>query len=252
MNSTWAPRFWGALRNNLTLFVIHMFVQIPVALLLAACLNSQFLRWRAIYRTLLFTPAMLSIAIVGFIWQLILNPLWGVSKSLMNLVGIGSLFRPWLGLQDSALTTISLISVWQFLGIPMLLFVTALITIPEELIEAARVDGANAWNCFWKIQFPLILPTIGIVTILTYTGNMNGFDLVFAVEGPLGGPNYRTDLMGTLLYRTFFGFQNGVANPYMGSTIATMMFVITIIGVLIYLFILQRRIVSYDLKMGAN
>ncbi len=129
----------------------------------------------------------------------------------------------------------------------MLLFYAALIGIPDALIEAARVDGASHWTVFWRIKFPLILPTVGIVTILTFVGNFNAFDLIYTTQGALAGPNFATDIFGTFFYRTFFGFQLQLGNPTMGATIATMMFLIILTGVLIYLFFWQRRVTTYEL-----
>jgi raffinose/stachyose/melibiose transport system permease protein len=129
----------------------------------------------------------------------------------------------------------------------MILFYTSLIAIPDELIEAARVDGANGWQTFWDIKFPLILPTVGVVSILTFVGNFNAFDLIYTMKGALAGPNFSTDIMGTLFYRTFFGQQLQLGNPTMGATVATMMFLIILAGVLIYTFLYQRRVVSYEL-----
>lgn len=242
----WSARFWGALRNNFVFFLIHSLVQNPVGLLLAALLSRHTLFGRNSYRTVLFMPTMLSVVIVGFIWQLILSPLWGVAESMMSTVGIGDLFQPWLGLESSALIALALISVWQFIGIPMMLFYAALISIPDELIEAARVDGASNWTVFWRIKFPLILPTVGIVAILTYVGNFNAFDLIYTTQGALAGPNFSTDIMGTFFYRTFFGFQLQLGNPTMGATVAAMMFLIILLGVLIYLFGWQRRMTVYE------
>jgi raffinose/stachyose/melibiose transport system permease protein len=107
-----------------------------------------------------------------------------------------------------------------------MLFLAALISIPDELLEAARVDGANAWHVFWRIKFRLILPTVGIVGVLTFVGNFNAFDLVYAVESELATPDFSTDLMGTFFYRTFFGVQLQPGNPTMGATIAGVMFII--------------------------
>jgi len=243
----WAPRFWGALRNNLIFFGIHMLVQNPLGLLLAALLTTRALRGRALYRALLFAPTTLSVVIVGFIWQLLLSPLWGIVGGLLKAVGLGRQFQPWLGLESTALPTLSLISVWQFVGIPMMLFLTALIAIPDELVEAARVDGAGAWGTFWRIKFPLILPSVGIVAVLTFVGNFNAFDLIYATKGALAGPNFATDLLGTLFYRTFFGFQLQSGNPHMGATVAMMIFLIILSGMLLYLGVWQRRVVTYEL-----
>ncbi len=220
--------FWNALWNNIKFFAIHMLVQNPVGLLLAVFLSKQ-LRGTEIYRTLIFTPTVLSVVIVGFAWRLILNPQWGLHTTL-------------LGLPSTALTTVALISVWQNVGIPMMLFTAALIRIPSEFYEAARMDGASAWKIFWNIQFPLIFPTLGIVSVLTFVGNFNAFDIVFATQGALGGPNFSTDILGTLFYRTFEGYQLQLGDPYMGSTIAGVMLLIILAGVIAYLLGWQRRI----------
>jgi raffinose/stachyose/melibiose transport system permease protein len=245
-NELWSVRFLAALKNNFVFFFIHMLVQNPIGLLLAALLSRRTLRWTATYRTLFFMPTMLSVVIIGFIWQLILSPLWGVTEGFMTFVGIEEYFQPWLGLENTALPTLSLISVWQFVGIPMMLFYAALLGIPDELIEAAYVDGATAWTVFWRIKFPLILPTVGIVGILTFVGNFNAFDLIYTVKGALAGPNFSTDIMGTLFFRTFFGQQLQLGNPEMGATVAAMMLLIILAGVLLYLVGWQRRIQTYE------
>ena len=244
-NEDWSWHFWNAFKNNLIFFAVHMLVQNPIGLLLASLLAAR-VRGHSVYRTLLFMPTVLSVVIIGFIWQLILNPLWGVSESILELVNLGALYRPWLGRSGSALITVSLISVWQFVGIPMILFYTALIGIPYELVEAARVDGASGWQIFWRVKFPLILPTVGIVAILTFVGNFNAFDLIYTMKGALAGPDFSTDIMGTFFYRSFFGQQLQLGNPTMGATVAAMMFLIILAGVLLYMVFWQRRITTYE------
>jgi raffinose/stachyose/melibiose transport system permease protein len=245
-DTTWSVPFWNALGNNLVFFLIHMAVQNPIGLVLAALLSLPRLKLRATYRTLIFMPTMLSVVIIGFTWQLILSPLWGIAKLFLQAVGLGVLFAPWLGQESSALITVSLISVWQFVGIPMILIYTALLAIPEELIDAATVDGLNQFQAFVWVKLPLIWPTIGLVSILTFVNNFNAFDLIYAMKGALAGPNFSADIMGTLFYRTFFGNQLQLGDPSMGSTIATMMFVIILIGVMTYLFVIQRRMQRYS------
>jgi raffinose/stachyose/melibiose transport system permease protein len=238
--------FWNALRNNTWFFIIHMLVQNPIGILLAALLSNPRLRLRGFYRTVFFIPTILSFVIVGFVWKLILSPTWGVTHGLMKSVGLGGLFQPWLGKEEYALTALSLISVWQFVGIPMMLIYAALLSIPDEVIEAAECDGITGWSQFWKIQLPLVLPAIGIVSILTFVGNFNAFDLVYAAQGAQAGPNFSTDLLGTLLYRTFFGYQLQLGDRAMGSAIAAVMFLIILTGVCIYLFLVQTRLRRYQ------
>ena len=242
----WSAAFWNALANNAWFFMIHMLVQNPIGILLAALLSNPRLRLSAFYRTAIFVPTILSFVIVGFGWSLILSPLWGIAPTMLGAVGLGGLFAPWLGLEQYALTTLSLISVWQFVGIPMMLIYAALLAIPDEVLEAAELDGLTGMSLFWKVQLPLILPSIGIISILTFVANFNAFDLIYAAQGALAGPNYSTDILGTFLYRTFFGFQLQSGDPNMGATIASMMFGIILIGVSIYLFAIQTRLRRYQ------
>jgi len=243
----WADQFWNAFKNNVVLFVMHMLIQNPIALALAAMLSIPTLKGAAAYRTIFFLPTLLSVVVVGFIWQLILSPLWGISPSFLKFLGLGGWFRPWLGLESSALITVTLISVWQYVGIPMMLFYAALLNVPEETIEAARIDGLSGWWIFWKVKLPLILPMLGLVGILTYIGNFTAsFDLIYSIQGGLAGPNFSTDVMGTFLFRTFFGFQAQLGDAYMGATVASALFFIILVGVSIYLFAVQRRLQRYD------
>jgi raffinose/stachyose/melibiose transport system permease protein len=243
---TWSAPFWNAFWNNCKFFAIHMLVQNPIGLLLAALLSLPVLRFRSAYRTLIFMPTMLSVVVIGFSWQLILSPLWGIAKLLLKTVGLGQLFGPWLGEESTALITISLISVWQFVGIPMILIYTALLAIPDELIDAATVDGLNQFEAFFYVKLPLIWPTIGLVSVLTFVNNFNAFDLVYAMKGALAGPNFSADIMGTLFYRVFFGNQLQNGDVSMGATIASMMLLIILCGVMLYLFLVQRRLQRYS------
>jgi len=223
-----------------------MLVQNPIGIALAAILSTPRLRMAAFYRTAIFIPTILSFVIVGFVWKLILSPIWGIAPGMLDAVGLKFLFAPWLGKEEYALTTLALISVWQFIGIPMMLIYAALLSIPDEVIEAAEMDGITGWSQFWKIKLPLILPSIGIISILTFVGNFNAFDLIYVAQGALAGPDFSTDILGTFLYRTFFGFQLQLGDPYMGSAIAGSMFGIILIGVCVYLFGIQTRLRRYQ------
>ncbi|MBL8594260.1 MAG: sugar ABC transporter permease [Devosia sp.] len=229
-----SARFWNALLNNFKYFAIHVAVEIPIGLLLAALLTGGTLnRSEGIYRTLLFIPATLSVVIVGFIWRLIINPLWG-------LVGF-----PLLGNQLTALPTISLMGVWQYVGIPMVFLYSALIAVPNDVVEAARIDGASPWRIFWGIKFPLILPQFGLIVILTFIWTFNGFDLVFALNGSAPGPNYSTDILGTFFYRTFFGSSGQVADLDLGATVATVIFTLMLCVTAAYFWLVQRRLKAH-------
>lgn len=246
-DSDWSAAFWNAMWNNLKFFAIHMLLQNPIGLLLATLFSLKGLRWARTYRSVIFLPTLLSVVIIGFIWQLILSPLWGVGEKLMGLVGMADFFAPWLGQQSTALITLALISVWQYIGIPMMLIYAALLAVPEEVLEAAYAEGASALRIFWQIKLPLILPTLGLVTILTFVANFNAFDLIYSVKGALAGPNYSSDLLGTFFYRTFFGYQAQVGSPTMGAAVATLMFLVILLGVAVYFYFVQRKLTRYEL-----
>lgn len=243
----WVGPFFNALWNNTFFFIVHMLVQNPIGVLIAALLSMVHLPGKKFYRTAIFVPTLLSFVIVGFVWKLMLSPLWGVSKGMLTNVGLGDWFMPYLGREETALITLSLISVWQFIGIPMMLIYAALLSIPDEVIEAAECDGVTGLAQFFKIKLILILPTIGIISILTFVGNFNAFDLVYTTQGPLAGPNFSTDLLGTMLYRTFYGQQTQPGDPHMGAAIATIMFFIILAGVAVYLFFIQRKLTRYEM-----
>ena len=243
----WAEQFWNALGNNFWFFIIHMLVQNPIGIALAAILSHPRLRFAALYRSAIFIPTILSFVIVGFAWKLILSPIWGIAPGMLDAIGLKFLYQPWLGKEEYALTTLALVSVWQFVGIPMMLIYAALLSIPEELLEAGEIDGITGASAFWKIKLPLILPSIGIISILTFVGNFNAFDLIYAAQGALAGPDFSTDILGTFMYRTFFGFQLQLGDPHMGSAIAGAMFAIILVGVCIYLFGIQTRMRRYQL-----
>jgi raffinose/stachyose/melibiose transport system permease protein len=231
-----APRFWNALLNNFVFFAIHCLVQNPIGLLLAALLTSQAVRrTRGLYRTLIFIPTTLSVVIVGFIWELILSPLWGLVDT------------PLLGLTSTALPTVSLMSVWQYVGIPMTFLYAVLISIPNDVLEAARIDGASAWQTFWHVKFPLVLPMFGLITVITYIANFNAFDLIYAVQGATAGPDFSTDIFGTLFYRTFFGEGTTSGNSTLGATVATLTFCVILLGASLYYLVLHRRTTTYEL-----
>ena len=230
-NDEASERLLYAFLHNVQFFLIAASVQLPTALCMAALLTSgRVRRMTSFYRTLLFIPTTLSVVIVGFIWRLIIHPLWGIVD------------YPLLGEAATALPTITLMSVWQYLGIPMVFLYSALISIPSNIIEAAQVDGASDLRIFFRIKIPLIAPQIGIITILTFIWIFNAFDIIYALNGGAPGPDYATDVLGTLFYRTFFGWGADLGNQNLGAATATVIFFIILLGTAVYFATVQRRL----------
>lgn len=242
-NPLWHERFVGAFWHTCVFFAVHMIVQNSLGLFFANLLSSEF-RGRDTFRAIIFAPATLSVLVTGFLWTLILNPTWGaVNLILVEVIGRADWARPWLGDENLALVVIALTSAWQWVGMPTVLFLAGILSIPEELLEAARVDGASAWTIFWKIKLPLLKPVLGLVTILTFVDNFNAFDVIYAMAGAKGEPGYSTDLLATLFYRTGIAGEHpvGIPNMGMGAAIATMTFLILMIGVLTWLYFSRKQ-----------
>lgn len=219
-----STRFWGAFGHTWYFFFIHMLVQNVLGITFAVMLTNRTMRGRSAYQTIIFLPATLAVLVTGYLWKLILSPVW--TGDMLNSIGLGALAQPWLGQPETALTCVALVSCWQWVGIPTMMFVAALQGINEELVEAASLEGANSWHMFRHIKLPLIRPVVGIVAILTFVNNFNAFDVVYAMETADGAPNYSTDLIGTLFYRVGIAGQHpvAIADPGMGAAIATIIF----------------------------
>jgi len=241
-NPLWVERFSGALLHSCIFFAVHMLVQNTLGLFFAALLSTKF-RGRDFFRTVIFMPATLSVLVTGFLWTLILNPNWGAVNIILTNIGLKAWALPWLGDPNWALIIISLTSAWQWTGLPTVMFLAGFLGISEELIEAAHTDGASAWTTFWRIQFPLLMPVVGIIAILTFVENFNAFDVIFAMAGAKGDPAYSADVLATFFYRTGIAGEHpvGIPNMGMGAAIATMMFAILMAGVLLWLYFSRRQ-----------
>lgn len=221
-----SQRYWNAFGNTCFFFVIHMLVQNVLGILFSVILTNPGMRGRKIYQTIIFIPTTFAVLVTGYLWKLLLNPVW--SKPFLSSIGLESLAKPWLGMESTALTAVGFVSCWQWVGIPTMMFVAALLNISEDLYEAADIEGANSWQTFRYIKLPLIMPVVGMITILTFVNNFNAFDIVFSMETANGAPGYATDLIGTLFYRAGIAGQHpiGIPDPGMGATIATITFVL--------------------------
>ena len=240
--SPFNERFLGAFLNNLKFFIVLCIVQNLIALILAIILTRKF-KGSEFFRTIYFIPTTLSVLVVGFLFNLMLNPVWGLLDKILRMIGLGFLVRPWLGDSLTALPAISVIGAWQYIGIPLILFTAGINGINKEIFEAARVDGVSPIGLARHIVLPLLKPVIGIVLILTFIGNFTHFDLIYAIATTCGNPNYTTDIFGTFFYRTTFGRGTVAFNPDigLGAAIATTMFVIIFIGVIIWLLAFRRK-----------
>lgn len=228
-------RLLNALGNNLYFFILTMLIQNLLALFLAV-LVQRGLRGSAVFRTIFYAPTTVSVVIVGFLWTLIFNPTWGPLNVALRALGLGKYAIAWTGNESTALLSIAIANAWQYTGIPMMLLIAALNNISSDQYEAVAIDGGNAWHKFRYVTIPNIKPIIFIVSTMTFVGNLSAFEVVYAMEGTLAGPNYSTDILGTFFYRTCFGARTG-SPPDMGlgAAIAAVMTLIIGVGVVFWL-----------------
>lgn len=221
-----SARFWNAAGHNGYSLVFVVFFQSTVGFAFALMLFQE-LPGTKFFRSLVFLPVTLSIVVVGFLFSLLLHPSWGMVNAVVRLIGDPDFAFPWLGDPRTALTTILLINIWQWAGFPTLIFLSGLNNIPQPIIEASKLDGVSGFRRIKDIYLPLIVPQLLTVLILTIAGNLRMFDIVYSLTGPTGGPNYATDVLGTLFYRTAFGGITGLADKGLGATIGIVIVVAT-------------------------
>ena len=210
-----------AFMHNISFFIGTMLIQNTLGLLFALLLYGS-RKGKRFFQTVYTMPYLISALVVGYLWSLMLNPLFGPVNQILKAIGLDSLARPWLGDPATALPAIILVNAWQWMGFPMLLFSAGLANISDEIREAARMDGATPWQLFTKIELPLLTPVIGIVTVLTFIGNFNAFGIVWSLGGVGGDPAGSTDVLGLVFYRT--AFRGGIDAFGLASALAVLMF----------------------------
>ncbi len=224
--------FWNALKNNLILVMASMFIQMPGALLLALLINSK-LKFTKFFRTVFFMPMLLSTVATGIMWILFYDPNFGLMAKIIRALGLK--FSTAFLQGSTAMPAILFVICWQFIPYYMIIFKAGLSNVPEELYEAAKIDGANTWQCFTNITLPMIIPTMRTSAVLQLVGSLKYFDLFYVMMG--GAPNTSTELMATYMYKKgFTEFQMGYA-----STIAAYMFLICFIFACCFLYATSRK-----------
>ena len=239
----YSERLVGALKHNVFFFVVTFLIQTTFGLFIAVMLTKGG-RLLRLFQTVYFAPYTLSLVVVGFLWLLLLHPTWGQINKFLTLIGLENLTRPWLGDMMTALPTIVLVNAWRWLGFPITVYLAGLQGIPVELEEAALVDGATPWQVFRHVTLPLLVPTIGMVTILTFIYDFNAFELIFIMQGSSGSPFYSTDVLGTFFYRTAFGDATTggeVGQVGLGSAIAVLMFLVICVVSVFGVWLVRRQ-----------
>ena len=195
------PAMWSALSNNLIWAAIGTATPIFIGLFLAVILWSG-ARGSIVYRTIYFLPMVLSSVVVGVIWGWIYNPLFGVLNSVLRGIGLGDWAMGWLGEKETALYAILITAIWSYLGFCVVVLYSGLQKVDGELVDAARIDGANVVQRFRNVIIPQIRPVLTMIVVYTVIGGFNVFDVVWVMTK--GGPNGASDVIATYTYVTAF------------------------------------------------
>ena len=221
------PLFFNAIKNTFLYILMTVPLLLTFSLGLAYLFNSILKKCVTLYRTVFFLPVITTTSIVGIIMMFIFGGTGAVNQ-LLALFGVNGV--NWLGNKDTALLVVALVGCWKDVGTYMIYWLAALQSVPQDVYEAARIDGAGRWKTFSRVVFPIILPIGGVIAVLCVISSLKVFDLVQTMTN--GGPFYATDVAATFVYRTAYAGSNGM--PRLGyASAAAIVFglIVIVIGV---------------------
>lgn len=233
-----SPRVHNALKNTLIMTVSLVILENIAAIAMALMVDR--VRWcKNIFRSLFYFPTLLSGIVMGFVWAMILNYNFGVVNQILNTIGLGSWAVDWLGDPKYAMLSVILSTVWKGAGYYMIIYLAGLQGIPAELSEAASIDGANGWQQFRYVTFPLLAGSVTVCMVLSMISALKIFDQIAVMTD--GGPGFATETLTYIIYKVGFGeLRQGF-----GTALAMVLFVIILIITVIQVKILRKREVQY-------
>lgn len=225
--------FWLALKNNLVLTGICIVGQIGIAFILAMLLNSRYVKFKQLHRTVSYFPVTLSAVVIGFIWSMIYDYNYGLLNTALELLGFSDLRQAWLSNRKLALFLVSLPLIWQYIGYYLVIILSGLSSIDPGVLEMAEIDGASGFQRARYITLPLIKGTLIVCLTLCISGNLKTFDHIYVMTG--GGPGVSTMVMSLYAYQSsFVRYKMGY-----GSTIS-----IGILVVSLFITLITRKLAS--------
>ncbi|MGW0705162.1 carbohydrate ABC transporter permease [Streptomyces sp. NPDC002643] len=226
------PQFWPAVQHNVIWFVVLILIPTPMGLFLAVQLDKK-IRFSRVYQTAFFLPVVLSMAVIGFVWQLVYNPDTGLINSLIGANEPGK-YIDWIGDPDLNLWAILIAASWRHTGYMMILYLAGLKGVDPSLREASSLDGANEWQTFKNVIFPTLRPTNTVVLVVTIIEALRAFDLVYVFNGGAEG----TELLSILVTTNIIGESSRIGY---GSAIAVVLLAISLVVIIPYLIATFRK-----------
>lgn len=226
--------FWVSLKNTLIIFILAFVLLLTLSFLIALLLNNK-LKGTGLSKALIFSPAIIAPIIVGIIWVYILDPNVGIINNILDALNLDMLKQKWIGGETLSPYSIAVIYFWQQLGYLVTIFVAGLKMIPEEVLEAVKIDGANGWQRIRYVIIPMMKSTISNVAVLIITGVFKIFEIVQQTTG--GGPNHLSETLVTYSYSTTF-----TSGDYgYGMSLATVTFILSLVITGIYSFLTREK-----------
>lgn len=226
--------FWVSLKNTMIIFVLAFVLLLTISFLIALLLNNK-LKGTDFAKALIFSPAIIAPIIVGIIWVFILDPNVGIINNILDALHLDFLKQKWIGGETLSPYSIAFIYFWQQLGYLVTIFIAGLKMIPEEVLEAVKIDGASTMQKIRYVIIPMMRSTISTVAVLIITGVFKIFEIVQQTTG--GGPNHLSETLVTYSYSTTFTS----GNYGYGMSLATVTFVLSLIITGIYSFLTRER-----------
>jgi ABC-type sugar transport system permease subunit len=228
------PDFWPAVRHNIIWLVVFMVIATPLGMLFAVVLDRG-IRGSRIYQSVLFLPVMLSLALIGIIWELVYSPNYGLINTVIGHNKNGNLID-WLGDPKLNLWAILVEATWRQAGYVMVLYLAGLKAVDPALREAAVIDGANAWQTFWRVTFPVLRPINIVILVVTVIESLRAFDLVY-ITGK-GNPVHGLELLSVEVTQNIVGETQRIG---FGSTLGVVLLVISLVPITIFLYQTFRK-----------
>lgn len=219
--------FANAIGNTILWTVAAIAIPTVSGLVLALSLHERG-SLSNIYKSLFYLPISLALAVIGQIWLWIYQPNWGLINTVLRAVGLGELATAWLAKPQYVLLAVILAWAWQQTALAMVIFLAGLTAIPQELIEAAHIDGANYFQRTWRVTIPLLAPASVVVIALAVINSLKSFDVLYVMTR--GGPFHSSDNLAMFMYNESFQKYN----MGYGSAIAVVLFLITLVVIAIY------------------
>lgn len=194
-------RVINSIKNSLLFAGASVFIQLPISLVLALILASN-IKGEGFYRTVYFIPVLISTVVIAQLWSKIYNADYGLLNVMLQNIGLSSWAQDWLGQKETALTASFIPTLWQYMGYHMLLMYAGAKSVSQDILEAARIDGASRMRVAWSIMIPLMKPILKVCLVFSVIGAFKVFDLIYVLTG--GGPFYSTEVPSTLMYATIF------------------------------------------------